>query len=209
MNKQPLLWIFPALATALIINGFLFLLLPLLTHKASSVPDITEPIALNLIQVREQEPPLNEPEEIIEPEPEKTDEPFSPDLTKPELPKMDIPPLPFDINDAALASPQTAFGFDFFFNADELDHAPRPIVKTPPIYPYMAKRKELEGFVKVKFLVDDKGTVSRISILETSPPGIFDESVLKILPSWRFSPGKIFGEPVSSWVVTKVRFELK
>ena len=35
------------------------------------------------------------------------------------------------------------------------------------------------------------------------------DSVLKMLPTWKFSPGKILGEPVSSWVVTTIRFELK
>jgi protein TonB len=38
---------------------------------------------------------------------------------------------------------------------------------------------------------------------------VFEDSVLQTLPSWKFSPGKVVGEPVSSWVVTTIRFELK
>jgi protein TonB len=63
--------------------------------------------------------------------------------------------------------------------------------------------------VKVKFLVDEEGKVSRVSILESSPKGVFEESVLQTLPSWKFSPGRILGESVSTWVVTTIRFELK
>ncbi len=211
MTKAAPLWIFPALGAALIINGFLFLLLPLLTHTSPPAQNITEPLVLNLIQIREPEQPVPEEEEIIEPEPEPEEisEPFPPDLTQPHLPEMDMPPLRFDMKTALLTDSGAGFGFDPFFNAYELDHSPRPLVKTPPIYPYKAKRLAIEGFVKVKFLVDDKGAVSRISILKASPPGMFDESVLKILPTWRFSPGMIFGEPVSCWVETTVRFEVQ
>ena len=60
-----------------------------------------------------------------------------------------------------------------------------------------------------KFLVDEEGTVSSVSVLDSSPEGVFEDSVLQTLPSWKFSPGRILGEPVSSWVVTTIRFELK
>jgi protein TonB len=58
-------------------------------------------------------------------------------------------------------------------------------------------------------LVDEEGTVSHVSVLDASPKGVFEDSVLQTLPSWKFSPGKVVGEPVSSWVVTTIRFELK
>jgi len=100
-------------------------------------------------------------------------------------------------------------GISLIFNADEIDQPPSALAKMPPLYPYKAKRLEIEGYVKVKFLVDETGAVSQISILEASPKGLFEDSVFKALPSWEFAPGKILGEPVSSWVITTIRFELE
>lgn len=211
MSERLPLWVFPALAFAVLVNGFLFLLLPLLTQQRPSLPEMTQPVAVHLVRVREEpppppdrEPPAPEPEE-----PQKIQELFTHDLLRAKVAPIEMDPIPFrvELNPRLLGGPQLAF--KPFYEAGELDRAPAPIVKTPPVYPYKAKRLEIEGFVRVKFLVDEAGTVSRISVLDSSPQGVFDDSVLRILPSWKFSPGKVLGEPVASWVVTTIRFELK
>ncbi len=211
MNERRPLWVFPAFAFALLVNGLLFLLLPLLTHKGPSYSDMTEPMPVNLVRVREREPPR--PEE--EPPPPEKEEPreipefFTPNLQQPDVKPLEVEPLPFsiDLNPRLIGGPRIAL--KQFYEAGELDSAPRPIVKMPPMYPYKAKRMEIEGYVRVKFLVDAEGKVSRVSVLEASPGGVFEESVLKTLPTWKFSPGRVVGEPVSSWVTTTIRFELK
>jgi len=211
MTERLPLWVFPALAFALFVNGLLFFLLPLLTQKGPTFPDMTDPVAVNLVRVREEEPPPPEEEPPV-PEMEKPQELpefFTPDLIRPEVRPLQMDPVPFriELNPRLLSGPQVAL--KRFFEVGDLDHPPRPLVKMPPVYPYQAKRLEIEGFVKVKFLVDEGGTVSRVSILESSPKGVFEDSVLQALPSWKFSPGRILGESVSSWVVTTIRFELK
>jgi protein TonB len=211
MNERLPLWVFPALAFALLVNGLLFFLLPLLTQTGPSFSDMTEPMAVNLVRVREQEPP---PPEEETPPPEKEEpkeilEFFTPSLQQPDVKPLEIEPLPFQIelNPRLLGGPQVSLRR--FYELGELDSAPMPLVKMPPMYPYKAKRMEIEGYVRVKFLVDEEGTVSRVSVLEASPKGVFEDSVLQTLPTWKFSPGKVIGEPVSSWVVTTIRFELK
>jgi len=57
--------------------------------------------------------------------------------------------------------------------------------------------------------VDAAGRVSRVTILESNPPGIFDESVLKALPSWKFTPGELGGKAVNTWVSTVIEFDLE
>ena len=47
MNERLPLWVFPALAFALLVNGLLFFLLPLLTQTGPSFSDMTEPMAVN------------------------------------------------------------------------------------------------------------------------------------------------------------------
>jgi protein TonB len=211
MSERLPLWVFPALTFAILVNGLLFFLLPLLTQKGPSFSDTTEPMAVNLVRVREEEPPP--PEEEPPPpemeEPQKIPEFFTPDLLRPEVQPLEMDPVPFliELNPKMLSGPQVSL--NRFYELGELDHPPRPLVKMPPVYPYKAKRLEIEGYVKIKFLVDEEGTVSSVSVLDASPKGVFEDSVLQTLPSWKFSPGKIVGEPVSSWVVTTIRFELK
>lgn len=211
MSDRLRLWIFPALAFALLVNGLLFFFLPLLTQKGPSRPEMTEPVAVNLVRVREEEPPPPEEEPPV-PEveqPLEIPEFFTPELLRPEVQPLEMDPIPFriELNPRLMGGPKLSL--KPFYEAGELDQPPRPLVKMPPVYPYKAKRLEIEGFVKIKFLVDEEGTVSRVSILDASPKGVFEESVLQTLPSWKFSPGRILGESVSSWVVTTIRFELK
>jgi len=211
MSERLPLWVLPALAFAILVNGLLFFLLPLLTQKGTSFSDMTEPMAVNLVRVREEEPPPPE-EEPPAPEmeePQEIPEFFTPDLMRPQLKPLEMDPVPFliELNPRMLSGPQVAL--KRFYELGELDHPPRPLVKMPPVYPYKAKRLEIEGYVKIKFLVDEEGTVSRVSVLDASPKGVFEDSVLQTLPSWKFSPGRVVGEPVSSWVVTTIRFELK
>ena len=211
MSDRLPLWILPALAFAILVNGLLFFLLPLLTQKGPSHPEMTEPVAVNLVRVREEEPPPPDEEPPVPEmeEPEEIPEFFTPDLLRPEMQPLEMDPVPFriELNPRLMGGPQLSL--KPFYEAGELDQPPRPLVKMPPVYPYKAKRLEIEGFVKIKFLVDEDGTVSRVSILDASPKGVFEDSVLQTLPSWKFSPGRILGESVSSWVVTTIRFELK
>jgi protein TonB len=211
MNDRLPRWVLPALAFALLVNGLLFFLLPLMAQKGPTLPDMTEPVTVNLVRVPEQEPPPPEEEPPV-PEmetPQEIPEFFTPDLFRPEVQPLEMDPIPFriELNPKLMSGPPVAL--KRFYEAAELDQPPRPLAKMPPLYPYKAKRLEIEGFVKVKFLVDEQGTVSSVSVLDSSPEGVFEDSVLQTLPSWKFSPGRILGEPVSSWVVTTIRFELK
>ncbi len=82
------------------------------------------------------------------------------------------------------------------------------MVRTHPTYPYRARQRNIEGEVKVKLLVRADGTVASVTILDATPKGIFDSSVKEAVPNWKFTPGKIDGQAVPSWVVTNVVFVL-
>jgi protein TonB len=211
IKKGPPLWVLPAGLFALAVNVLLLLLLPLLSHLRAPEADMTEPVGIQLVRIREKEPPPEEEEEREPPEEEKQEEmieDFQPDLVQPKIQTPDMPALQFEVNTKLIDGAPTS-GISMFFNAADLDHPPRALMKAPPLYPYKAKRLEIQGYVKVKFLVDETGLVSRITVLDAEPKGMFEESVLASLPNWKFSPGKVLGEPVSSWVTTTIRFELQ
>lgn len=94
------------------------------------------------------------------------------------------------------------------FSLSEVDTHPRVMHKVPPSYPFRAKRRGVEGKVEVRFLVDKKGRVSQVSLIQAEPEGVFEESALKAVRKWRFEPGKKDGQPVATWVQVPIRFEL-
>jgi protein TonB len=100
------------------------------------------------------------------------------------------------------ASSQTQFGLD------EVDQKPVSLATLKPNYPYKAKRMGIEGHVTVQFLVDRNGRPQELKIVEASPQGIFDETVRKTVPRWRFKPGRKAGRTVDTWVEMTIRFEL-
>jgi len=94
------------------------------------------------------------------------------------------------------------------FDSVDLDQAPTPIMQVPPEYPFKAREQGVEGYVAVKFMVRPDGSVGNVNILSAKPDGVFNEEVRRVLPRWRFQPGRLKGEPVASWVVTTLRFDL-
>lgn len=56
-----------------------------------------------------------------------------------------------------------------------------------PNYPRSAERREIEGHVVVRYNVTAEGELDGIEVVESSPSGIFDRSVMRALESWRYA----------------------
>jgi protein TonB len=94
------------------------------------------------------------------------------------------------------------------FELSEVDSPPQAIRKAPAVYPFSAKRQGLTGKVMIRCLVNVDGTASKHQIVESEPKGVFDEAALEALEKWRFKPGVLGGERVSTWVRVPFVFEL-
>ena len=94
------------------------------------------------------------------------------------------------------------------YDARELEVPLAPLTRPPPVYPPRARRRSIEGWVTVKFLVDKTGRVASVSILESHPGRIFDDTVLRCVKGWRFRPGMVEGMPVNTWARTTIHFRL-
>ena len=90
----------------------------------------------------------------------------------------------------------------------EVDVQPQEISAIHPFYPYRAKRLLIGGYVTVRFLVDTNGNVSEVTIVDSNPAGIFEQSVRNTLPRWKFRPGKKDDRPVRTWVEKTIEFTL-
>lgn len=95
------------------------------------------------------------------------------------------------------------------YGTGELDAPITPVVKVAPLYPIRAKRRGIEGWVKIRFRVDKSGMVNTPEVLQSHPENIFDDSVISCVKRWKFKPGKVGGVKVNTIVETTIRFKLE
>jgi TonB family protein len=139
---------------------------------------------------------------------EETD--FEPDLVSPSFSGPLSSGVDFDIAQdlSSLTSQDVVGEAGLTFEAYELDQPPQAVFQVPPPYPFEAREQGVEGAVQVRMLVESDGSVAKVLIIDSRPKGLFEDSVMKSLPQWRFSPGKIEGKTVTAWVVTTIHFDL-
>lgn len=208
MSRRVAARVVPAALAALVLNAALFAAAALLARERPLRFEMSEPVSVNLLTLRPPPAPGRKevrPEKRPEPEPEQRDS-FVPDLRLPRPLRPDLPALSVDIDGDALRLPP--LGGDLVFNAEDLDQPPRELTRTEPSYPFRASERGIEGAVQVKFLVGADGGVSRIEILSAEPAGVFEDAVLRAVPSWRYEPGQLDGRAVPSWVATTITFEM-
>ncbi len=204
-------WFPPAFLFAVVVNALLFTGVVLLAGEIKDQKqDITAPTGVNLMNLAPEAPPAEE--QVQEQEPPKREDPkpdLAPDLFQPDF-GADLGGLAaqgaiaIDLTGGA----NTAMKQDFVFESYELDQAPRPVVKMPPVYPFKAREQGIEGVVQIKILVKEDGTVGEVLIMDARPPDTFEDAVLVAVPKWRFEPGVVGGKKVTSWVVTALHFKL-
>ena len=75
-------------------------------------------------------------------------------------------------------------------------------------YPYIARRRRIEGRVYVRFIVNEYGRVTSPTILRGIHPSLNDEAlrVVRAMPRW--TPGYHRGRPVSVYYIVPVDFYL-
>ncbi len=206
MNRRASWLLLPAFGGALLLNLLLLAGAALLAADKPFVPPALNPVPVNLVTLEPRSrPPETKP---LPPPPVAPQQPpqidFTPELVSPRLrqPTLDAVKVKLD---PSLWKGEPQLGH-FVFAQGDLDEPPRALVRTTPVYPYKARQRGIEGFVEVKLLVQADGTVASVEILAAQPKGVFDSAALKAVPHWKFSPGKIEGRNVPSWVVTRVVF---
>ncbi|MEF2146440.1 MAG: energy transducer TonB [Desulfovibrionaceae bacterium] len=116
--------------------------------------------------------------------------------------------LGLDLDAAANAAPAQSFG-PASFELGQVDQAPRPLHQTPPEYPSAARQRRQTGSVELRFLVERDGNVSQVEVVKADPPGVFEDSAVRTVRKWRFSPGMRQGEAVRTWVRVPISFNLE
>ena len=112
------------------------------------------------------------------------------------------------LDDEPLASQLLEEAKDLIMTTGTVDKKPVPLNQPPMPYPEVARRRGIEGYVALNVLVNVKGRVEKSQILESEPPGVFEETALRVAEQWRFSPAEYRGQKVRVWSKRTIRFSL-
>ena len=226
------LWLSAIVASALL-NLFLFGLMPDLFEQPVGQQDrIAMVRPVNIVRLKPHKPSETKKEQPEPPKEEKIQRQI--DITRP-VPrtrqarprplKFDFRPQLPDISTALPSLPIASVDFDSeplpeivpapvmpmkaVYSMEEIDGPLIPVSQVPPVYPLRARRKGIEGRVKVKFLVTENGAVEQITLLSAEPKNMFEKNVLKAVSTWRFKPGTVDGKIVKTWVLKTLEFKLQ
>jgi periplasmic protein TonB len=78
-----------------------------------------------------------------------------------------------------------------------------------PVYPALSRRLREEGVVVLKVHVRSDGTVAAAMVDKRSGSARLDEAALAAVKQWNFVPARRGAEPVDSWVLVPIEFELQ
>lgn len=172
-------------------SGLLFLAVPLtqIFNKFEKNPEQIETIDMA------PPPPPPPPEDPPDPPPPEEEEP---------PPELNTPPPPISLEQLDMAlDPGTggSLGGDFalptfnvsgsdlggleIFELGDVDSPPKPRTKIEFSHPSAAKRKGITGVVKVEYVVNERGRVEKINIVE-SPNPILSKATEAVLQRARF-----------------------
>lgn len=211
-----------AIVGAALLNGILFLLLPALVISSGEKLQTIDAIpAVNVIRIRHKETPPRRREQPPPPKPEEKrpeEKPKTleiqfkqPKLTIPFQLSPEMPSAPSSIEFSHLQVGKT-LNLDGALDGVEMSQLDNPLIplsQIPPIYPMRAKRLGLSGSVKLRFMVNEQGLVENITVVESHPEGVFDNSAIQCVKQWRFRPGTLEGVPVRVWAELPISFQLE
>lgn len=91
---------------------------------------------------------------------------------------------------------------------DSVDTAPKVFKRSPIVYPELARRQGVSGYVVMNVLIDASGNVEDVEIVESKPEEIFDLKADSTIRRWKFEPATYNGKKVKVWAMQKIVFKL-
>lgn len=109
-----------------------------------------------------------------------------------------------DINDSGLLDSVAGKAMD----KETVDTAPKVLRRSPVVYPELARRQGISGYVTMNVLIDESGNVEDVEIIESKPEEIFDLKANDTVRRWKFEPATYNGKKVKVWAMQKIVFKL-
>lgn len=113
------------------------------------------------------------------------------DSPPPETPKLEVQATEIEKPTLSAEQPQLELPEDFQSSNEGAyvsNQAVTPVFRMNPIYPRKAALRNIEGFVVLKFDINERGGVDNISVMQARPPQIFNSSAIQALGKWKYKP---------------------
>ena len=88
----------------------------------------------------------------------------------------------------------------------DVDVAPRVLRSVRAIYPEIARKARLTGYVQLKFMVRENGSVGNVQVLRGQE--IFRQAAIDAIMKYEFSTPLLNNKPVSVWMTMPIEFKL-
>lgn len=145
----------------------------------------------------------------LKPVPDPT--PEGPELFAEPEPEVDIPDIPEDAVVLFGEDPEPPAAKVVVTGPVKLSSEmtrPKLITRVEPEYPPLAKRAGLEGVVVLQATIDKEGSVSEIIVVRSMKSAGMDESAIKAVKEWKYTPALLNGEPIAVYMPVTVLFRL-
>jgi TonB family protein len=83
------------------------------------------------------------------------------------------------------------------------------IYSVDPVFPDIARERDLSGYVDLEFTVRWDGIVEDVTVLKSQPSGIFDKAAIDAVKQWRYRPIQRNGVPVNEHARLRLNFAYK
>jgi len=93
-------------------------------------------------------------------------------------------------------------------DAAEVETTPVSLSRRLPTYSMQARQLRVQGTVVMKVLVNERGTVDEVVLVEGVAGADLNDSALKAAKSWTYRPATKAGVPVKVWKVEQVTFKI-
>ena len=79
----------------------------------------------------------------------------------------------------------------------------------PPDYPENLRKREIEGCIQLRVLIDKTGKAVQVEIEKSSGYQAFDQAARQSVHRWQFKPAQFGDQERASWVLIPVVFQLE
>jgi protein TonB len=97
---------------------------------------------------------------------------------------------------------------EVLYQANQVDSAPKRVIRVTPAYPQNAWKEKTEGWVKILAVVDKSGKVSNMQIIESQPKGVFEYEAKRAFGKWAFIPAVLNRKAVSVYLEETFKFKI-
>jgi TonB family protein len=78
-----------------------------------------------------------------------------------------------------------------------------------PQFPDVARKRGLDGWVDLQFVVGTDGAVSDVAVIGAQPVGVFEQAALDAVRHWRYQPVMRAGQAISQHARVRLRFTVQ